>query len=189
MLVLCFHSLSCMRAILAFFPSYTLTSESELPSSARVGAWSLFLWKPLVLFAWSDEPLAKESELDAFLAASGAETSGQSITFLSHNKTCGCMGAQVCVFEKVWAKVSPQVDSTSWCYTHTHNMWVTQCAQMTMFMDRFEACPTDRARQLSTPSFVPHIKRYIQKVARLDQKLQIRDRVYSLLNQVFQLNC
>lgn len=101
MLVLCFHSHSCMRAILAFFPSYTLTSESELPSSARVGAWSLFLWKPLVLFAWSDEPLAKESELDAFLAASGAETSGQSITFLSHNKTYGCMGAHVCVFEKV----------------------------------------------------------------------------------------
>lgn len=69
-----------------------------------------------MLFGWSDEPLANESELDVFLAASGAETSGQNDTLLSLNKTLKVYGC-TSVFVRQGGN---EGESISWCYTHTH---------------------------------------------------------------------
>ncbi len=63
-----------------------LTSESELSSSDRVGAWSLFLWKPPEPFCWSDMPLANDSVLEAFLAPSEEDISVQNSTEQLHKE-------------------------------------------------------------------------------------------------------
>lgn len=109
-------------------------------------------------FGWRDEPLANESELDVFLAASGAETSGQNDMLLLHNNTLRVYGCTSVCGTEGWNKGEP----VSWCYTQTHTQHVshTMC-----FVDHFEA---DGSRQLSTPSSVPRDQ--IHKVARLDQK-------------------